>query len=170
MNLVSICMTVLMAFVNVQKPSVLDVFRQKASEECVCVDYEFSTAVSGFKTTGEGQLEIQGNAYHMKGSGLEIYCDGSTTWLVDEAAGEVVIESADTKDSGLLANPILLLMNLEESGISYRVDGSRIIIDMPDGTQLDIIISGMSSVPAKKSEAFRPPTEFPKNWIVTDLR
>lgn len=165
----SICMTILMAVAQVQ-PSVFDMFRNKASEECVRIEYEFSTTVSGHKITGDGQVDVQGNSYHMQGNGMEIYCDGATTWLIDEAAEEVFIESADSNDAGYLANPIMLLMNLEESGVSYKVNGDRILLDMPDGTKLDIKIKSMESISTKKPEAFRPPTEFPKRWIVTDLR
>ena len=170
MTIFSICMTILMTVAQVQQSSVFDMFRSKASEQCVNVDYEFFTTVSGQKVIGDGKVEVQGNSYHMVGSGIEIYCDGSTTWLIDEAAGEVVIESADSNDAGLLANPIMLLMNLEESGISYKVDGEKIILSLQDGTNMDLIIKSMEIVPTKKPEAFRPPTEFPKKWIVTDLR
>ena len=163
-------LTILISLLFIQQPSTLDILRQKAVGQCVRVDYEFSTMVSGFKTGGEGTVDIQGNAYHMKGSGVEIYCDGSTTWLIDEAAKEVLIESADTKEAGMLANPILLLMNLEESGVSYKVQGDSILLTLPDGTNLDIKINNLSSIPTKKTEAFRPPTEFSGQWIVTDLR
>lgn len=163
-------LAILISFLFIQQPSSLDILRQKAIGECVSVDYEFSTVVSGFKTVGNGTVEVQGNAYHMKGNGMEIYCDGSTTWLIDEAAQEVIIESADTKDAGMLANPILLLMNLEESDITYKVQGDNIILNMPDSTSLDIKIVNMTSIPIKKTEAFRPPIEFFGQWIVTDLR
>jgi hypothetical protein len=126
--------------------------------------------MAGHKVMGDGQVAVQGDSYHMQGNGMQIYCDGSTTWLIDEAAEEVVIESADSNDAGFLANPILLLMNLDESGVSYKVDGDRIILDMPDGTKLDITVKSIKEIPTKKPEAFRPPTEFPKKWIVTDLR
>ena len=163
-------LAILISLLFIQQPSSLDVLRQKAVGECVFVDYEFSTIISGFKTVGNGTVEIQGTAYHMKGSGVEIYCDGTTTWLIDEAAQEVLIESADSKDAGMLANPILLLMNLEESSVTYKVQGDDIILNMPDGTSLDIRINDMTSVPTKKSEAFRPPIEFSGQWVVTDLR
>jgi hypothetical protein len=126
--------------------------------------------MAGHKVMGDGQVAVQGDSYHMQGNGMQIYCDGSTTWLIDEAAEEVIIESADSNDAGFLANPILLLMNLDESGVSYKVDGDRIILDMPDGTKLDITVKSIKEIPTKKPEAFRPPTEFPKKWIVTDLR
>ena len=134
------------------------------------MDYEYSTVISGLKAVGAGTVEVQGNTYHMKGNGIEIYCDGTSTWLIDETAEEVVIESADSKDAGFLANPIILLMNLEESGISYEVNGDNIVLDLSDGTKLDIKILNMISVPTKKPEDFRPPTQFSKKWIITDLR
>ena len=163
-------MTFLMAVAQVQQPSVLDTFRHKASTECLSVDYEYSTVISGLKAVGAGTVEVQGNTYHMKGNGIEIYCDGTSTWLIDETAEEVVIESADSKDAGFLANPIILLMNLEESGISYEVNGDNIVLDLSDGTKLDIKILNMISVPTKKPEDFRPPTQFSMKWIITDLR
>ena len=75
----SICMTILMAVAQVQQPSVFDTFRQKNSEECISVEYEFYTTLAGFKTMGEGTVDIQGNAYHMSGNGIEIFCDGTST-------------------------------------------------------------------------------------------
>lgn len=169
MTVFSICMTLLMVVLQVQ-PSVLDTFRHKVSSECVVIDYEFSTSISGIRTVGDGTVEVQRDSYHMMGNGVEIYCDGTSTWLIDEAAGEVVIESADSEESGLLANPVMLLMNLDEYGISYSVDGDNILLTLQDGTKLDIRIIKMTSIQTKKPEAFRPPTEFSKDWIVTDLR
>ena len=163
-------MTFLMAVAQVQQPSVLDKLLQSSPEECLSFDYEFSTTISGIKTVGDGCVELQGNAYHMNGNGVEIYCDGVTTWLIDEEALEVVIESAESQDAGFLANPIMLLMNLEESGIAYKTDGDVIVLDLPDGTKVHIKILKVSNIPTKKPEAFRPPTEFSKKWIVTDLR
>lgn len=163
-------LAILISLLFAQAPSTLDLLRQSAVTECVSVDYEFSTMVSGFKTVGNGTVQIQGNAYHMTGNGIEIYCDGSTTWLIDENSKEVLIESADTKDAGVLANPILLLMNLEESSITYKVQGDHILLTMPDRTELDIKIKNMVTLSSKKSEAFRPPIEFSGQWVVTDLR
>lgn len=163
-------MTILMAVAQGQQPSIFDNLRRSSSDDCITVEYEFSAAFTGLKTIGEGVIELQGNAYHMKGDGVEIYCDGSSTWLIDELASEVVIESADSKDAGMLANPIMLLMNLEEAKIPYKVDRDSILLDLPDGTKLSIKILSMSAAPTKKPEAFRPPTDFSGKWIVTDLR
>ena len=163
-------MTILMAVAQVQQPSVLDLFRNQTGTECVSIDYEFSIVLSGLKTTGGGTVVVQGNAYHMQGDGFEMFCDGNSTWMIDEVSKEVVIESADSQDAGLLANPIILLMNLDEYGISYVVDGDKITLSLPDGTELVINVLKMTEISRKKPEAFRPPVEFSNDWIVTDLR
>lgn len=160
----------MMSAPEAQQQSFLDSLIQKSGSGCVLVDYEFTATVSGIKTIGEGKVEIQGNSYHMKGNGMEIYCDGSSTWLIDEAAGEVVVEDADTQSAGYLANPVLLLMNLEKNVVSYDADGNKISLELPGGVFLTIVINSIKTMPEKKSEAFRPPTQFDSSWIITDLR
>ena len=160
----------MMAATAVPQPSFLDAFRQKSADECVYIDYEFTTTVAGIKTTGDGEINIQGNSYHMVGDGIEIYCDGASTWLIDNIAGEVMIESATSKDAGFLANPVLLLMDLEKTARSYKAEGNKISVQLANGTLLDIIIEEMKTVGTKKTEDFRPPHKFDSDWIVTDLR
>ena len=160
----------MMAATAVPQPSLLDGLRQKSSDECVYVEYEFSTVISGIKTKGEGVIHIQGNSYHMSGNGVEIFCDGTSTWLIDEAAGEVMIESATSKDAGYLANPVMLLMDIEKNSLSYKAEGNKISLQLADGIQLEIVIVEMKAEDAKKTEDFRPPYKFGSEWIVTDLR
>lgn len=159
-----------MTAVGVQQPSFLDSLVEKAKTECIDVEYDYSTTVSGFKTIGEGVIRIQGNSYHMKGNGMEIFCDGASTWLIDENAKEVLIESAASADAGYLANPVMLLMNIEQNTLSYKADGNKIFIQLDPETMLEIRIRDMKLELKKKPEAFRPPVEFGSNWIVTDMR
>jgi hypothetical protein len=170
MLLLSFCLALIMSATQVQQPSILDSFRQKSAQECLSVDYEFATITSGLKTTGEGTVEIQGNSYHMCGNGIEIYCDGLTTWMIDDSTKEVFIEAADSQSAGYLANPVILLMNLEESSGSCKVDGNRIALELAGGISMEIFVNGIETVPTKKTEAFRPPMKFDSTWIVTDLR
>lgn len=163
----------LVMVVSAQEPqgTFWDHIRQSSSaEECISVDYEFTSNTSGVKAVGEGTVLVQGNAYHMKGNGLEIYCDGNSTWMIDEPAREVMIEAADSKDAGYLANPVILLMNLEKSASSYKTDGNTITIELTDGTVLEIVIKALKAMEKRKPEAFRPPVEFSSDWMVTDLR
>lgn len=170
MLLLSLCITLMMSVLQAQQPSMLDTFRQKSAQECVVVDYQFTANVSGLTTCGYGSVEVQGDSYHMVGNGVEIYCDGKTTWMIDETTKEVFLESADAESAGYLANPILLLVNLEENVASYKVDDNKISLKLSEDLTLDIVIDSMKSMPNKKSEAFRPPTEFDSSWIITDLR
>ena len=170
MSLIYICLTMLLAVSPVQQPSLLDSIRQKSAQECVAVSYEYATVVSGMKTIGDGVVHIQGNAYHMEGNGIEIYCDGTSTWMIDEQAKEVFIEASQSQSAGYLANPALLLMNLEEDSESYEVDGNRITVRIPGESDLVVEIIDVRPEGAKKTEAFRPPMVFDSTWIVTDLR
>lgn len=163
-------MSFMMAATAVPQPSFLDALRQNSAEECMCVEYEFSSVMSGVRAAGDGVIHIQGNSYHMNGNGVEIFCDGTSTWLIDEAAGEVMIESATSKDAGYLANPVLLLMDIEKTSISYKAEGNKISLQLADGVQLEITIVDMKTEGAKKTEDFRPPYKFDSDWIVTDLR
>ena len=168
--LLSICVSALSFATQLQQPSLLDMFRQKSPADCVLVSYEFTTVQSGITLTGEGTVEIQGNSYHMLGNEIEIFCDGTSTWMIDGSAKEVIVEDADSKDAGYLANPVLLLMNLEKAATSCKVEGNKVIISLADGTPLEIVVTGLETMETKKPEAFRPPTEFGSDWIVTDLR
>lgn len=170
MYLLLTCISLIMSAVALPQPSVLDVLRNAQDSESIQIDYEFVATTSGIRSFGDGRLVLQGNSYHLNGNGIEIFCDGKTTWMLDEGAKEVLIESADSNSAGYLANPVLLLMNLEDKSASYETDGNRIGISLPDGTRLDITVKDMKSMDKRKPEAFRPPVEFGSDWIVTDLR
>ena len=170
MILFSICLSILLPFIQAQQPSILESIRQKSAKECVSVSYEFETEMSGMKAVGDGVIHIQGNSYHMEGNGVEIYCDGTSTWMIDESAKEVFIEAAESQSAGYLANPALLLMNLEDESSRYRIEGDEITVSIPGESDLLIRIKGVRDEGIKKSEAFRPPTEFDSTWIITDLR
>lgn len=170
MSLLYICLSMLLTVSPVQQTSLLDSIRQKSEQQCVAVSYEFTTTISGVKTMGEGQVHIQGNAYHMEGNGIEIYCDGTSTWMIDEQAKEVFIEAAESQSAGYLANPALLLMNLDEDTESYMVEDNKITVKIPGQSDLVVVILDVQPEGIKKSEAFRPPMGFDSTWIVTDLR
>jgi hypothetical protein len=90
--------------------------------------------------------------------------------MIDDSTKEVFIEAADSQSAGYLANPVILLMNLEESSGSCKVDGNRIALELAGGISMEIFVNGIETVPTKKTEAFRPPMKFDSTWIVTDLR
>ena len=159
-----------MSVAGFQQPSFLDSLVEKANAESIKVDYEYATTISGFKTIGEGVIHIQGNSYHMFGNGMEIYCDGASTWVIDDVAKEVMIESAASADAGFLANPVMLLMDIEQNSLSYKAEDNKIFIQLDPETMLEITIRNLTSEIIKKPEAFRPPVEFGSDWVVTDMR
>ena len=97
-----------------QDKDLLDDLCLSMGNSCVETAYTYTTVVSGLKITGDHKLEIQDGLWHMRGSGLEIWCDGKTVWTTDPQAKEVVMEDASSGDSGLLTNPALLLMRLKD--------------------------------------------------------
>lgn len=90
--------------------------------------------------------------------------------MIDEQAKEVFIEAAESQSAGYLANPALLLMNLDEDTESYMVEDNKITVKIPGQSDLVVVILDVQPEGIKKSEAFRPPMGFDSTWIVTDLR
>ena len=83
-------------------------FAKTLSDACASFGYTYS--MSGqVPLSGSGTILLQGDAFVMKGDGLEVYCDGATRWTVDTAAEECYIESV--KEGGLdyEANPALIV-------------------------------------------------------------
>ena len=72
-------------------------FTSKVSSSLVSFSYTYSVN-SKVKIQGSGSAMLQGDAFYMKGNGLEIWCNGKTKWTVDRTAGEAVVESADADD------------------------------------------------------------------------
>ena len=67
----------------------------KAAREIL--DRRFDARISttnGTLVLLSGSLVLQGDCYHAKGNGLEIYSDGHTRWTVDRESKEVYIESS----------------------------------------------------------------------------
>ena len=80
-------------------------FWDKLAGNCVSLSYSFQTRAA-VPVSGEGTAVIRGDCYYVNGNGMEIWCDGQTRWIVDRAAGEVVIEAVDASSSDWLTNPV----------------------------------------------------------------
>lgn len=59
--------------------------------------------------SGKGTVSLQGNAFHMNGNGLDIWCDGKTRWTMDLTSDECYVESVDVSGADYEANPALLV-------------------------------------------------------------
>lgn len=78
----------------------------KMSDKASALNYSYTLSMSGVKTVGEGTVTTQDNAYVLKGNGMNIYCNGSTLWVMDVAGKEILIDSvAQGADAYLSQNP-----------------------------------------------------------------
>ncbi len=117
-----------------QNNDALEALYAKVASSCVESTYTFTAIMSGMKIQGDHVLEIQDNCWHLKGNGLEIWCDGQSVWTMDIPAKEVVIEDADQNEAGVLTNPAILLVRMNEwfnvSTKKASSDGSCVLYAM----------------------------------------
>lgn len=97
-----------------QGTSSLEQLCAKMSSKASNLSYSYTLGMSGVKTVGEGTLTTQDTSYLMKASGISIYCNGSTLWVVDQTGKEILIDSVAQGADAYLSNPLLLLANLNK--------------------------------------------------------
>lgn len=97
-----------------QNTALLDQMCENTASSCIEISYSYSTEISGVNTLGGGIVKVQGRMWHMEGNGIEMWCDSTTVWIVDEESKEVVIEPATDEASGETVNPAVLFVRLKE--------------------------------------------------------
>lgn len=90
-------------------------FLAKVSQSCVSFEYSYVHRVKGTNVKGAGSVELQGNAFRMKGDGMEVWCDGRTRWVLDRETKEAVIEAVDPSGEDYAANPALLISAVDKA-------------------------------------------------------
>lgn len=96
--------------------SVLDRMCRNVAESCVTIDYTYTARVSGIDNIASGNLVTQGEKWVMKGNGVEMYCDGTSVWVLDPALKEVVIESMqDQQATDFMTNPARAFVNIHDN-------------------------------------------------------
>jgi len=90
---------------------VLNGFVRKASSSLVAFAYTYSVNAK-VKIQGSGNAMVQGEAFYMKGNGLEIWCNGRTRWTVDRASGEALIESVGAIQDDYETNPAKIISSV----------------------------------------------------------
>lgn len=93
---------------------VLDSFVKKVSSSLVTFSYTYSVNAK-VKIQGSGNAMVQGEAFYMKGNGLEIWCNGRTRWTVDRAASEALIESVGAIQDDYETNPARLISSVSKA-------------------------------------------------------
>ena len=142
---------------------------QTVSTKRVSLDYDFSS-IGNTTIKGSGSLIINGNCFKSNGNGLEISCDGSTRWTIDNFAKEVYIENA-SGTSDFLSNPEVFLNNVTSISISGKKI-SGIWKDPANGIESEFTLSNIKESELKEdcSEFTFDTTAIGSGWVVTDLR
>lgn len=110
----------------------------------ISLTYSCSISTNGTLVLLSGSLVLQGDCYHAKGNGLEIYSDGHTRWTVDRESKEVYIESST---------------------------GTTEVFRYEDSVkELSLTDIRYSSANVDTSEFFFDTDSLGDEWIVTDLR
>ena len=91
----------------------LESLRKIFSSSPVAIVCDYETMIRNAKIVGHSELYVQGEMYTMHGNGLDVYCNGSTLWTLDESSREVIIESCSSQDKDYMSNPVLLLAELD---------------------------------------------------------
>ena len=191
-----------LSFVTMQSfaQTPIDALRHTFEKGAVVIEAEFEMNVPEVAITGNTKLVVQGNMYYMQGSGLEIYNNGKALWTIDEAACEVVIESAADVNEDYLGNPVLLLVRMNDffrvesqktvnSGTEYillaksdcGVSKADLVLasdgklksarfTLDEGNVLSVKVASMKKTEEMPLDSFSPKRKFGSDWIVTDLR
>ena len=132
----------------------LESLREMFADSAVSIECDYSTQVQNTTVVGHSQLIVQADMYVMHGNGLEIYCDGKTTWTIDVSAKEVIIEPCDAAGREYAANPVLVLADmdklfkvrsssaLEAGKVSYSLDA----VIQCGVSEAEVVLSGNGAV------------------------
>ncbi len=133
--------------VSAQTPdAILEQIRKHAAESCVTVTYSIDASSDEGVLADRGVVTAQDDMWHLKGKALEMYTDGTSTWVLDMKSKEAVVEPAWTYDD---------LERFYDSALAA-------------GADVDIKMLSVSVSEKKDPESFRP--SFSSDWILTDLR
>ena len=142
----------------------LERLRAAISDSCLNLKCTYSMYVSQTRVQGEADIMLQGNAYTMRGNGIEVYCDGSKVWTLDSSMKEAYVEPVENAGVNALLDPSFSDIVFDAAG--NPVSASFI---MQDGLKVDIKILSATKSKIKPEDAFRPQVDFGSDWIVTEL-
>ena len=138
--------------------------RAAYSESCLTLKCTYSMYVSQTRVQGEAEVLLQGNSYTMRGNGIEVYCDGTKVWTLDQSLKEAYVEQVENAGVNALLDPSSADIVFDAAG--NPVSASFI---MQDGLKVDIKILSATKSKIKPEDAFRPQVDFGSDWIVTEL-
>lgn len=192
-------LALLPAGIAAQNTALLQKLYDGFASHCIAMDCEYAVVTDGISSKGECKVEVQGICYRMQGSGLDIFCDGESVWVMDSMAKEAIVEPATGDSFSYMSNPALLFRDMDKvftvvssapagSCVKYQlsacescgIDKATLEIDnnavlktagftMDDGSVMTIKVLSMTSQPLKAKDYFYP-FDISAEWIVTDLR
>lgn len=169
------------------------------ANNCIALDCTYSIESDVVPVKGQCEIEFQDTSYKMKGSGLEIFCDGASVWILDSGLMEAVIEPVSDDSHTYMSNPALLFRDMDQmfsvSGSSsagsvmiYRLSAKRpcgvstAVLDidtnavlqkaeftMDNDCVIKIDVKSVAVMPKQENSAFTP-GKISSEWVVTDLR
>jgi outer membrane lipoprotein-sorting protein len=93
----------------------LSEFLKTVSDSQVSFEYSFVMNREGANITGDGSVTLQDDAFKLSGNGLEMWCDGSTSWTVDRSAEEILIQPVEDSGDDFASNPALLVTSVDRN-------------------------------------------------------
>jgi outer membrane lipoprotein-sorting protein len=103
----------------------LSEFLKMVSDSQVSFEYSFVMNREGAKITGDGSVTLQDDAFRLSGNGLEMWCDGSTSWTVDRSAEEILIQPVEDSGDDYASNPALLVTSVDKNFIELSGGESK---------------------------------------------
>lgn len=202
MKSVKIIILTALSFLTMQSfaQTPLESLRSMFASGAVSMSAEYEMIVRQMPVVGNSELLLQGKMYHLKGNGLELFCNGDALWTIDESSKEVVIEPCDALYDAYMANPLLLLAELDsyfqiksqkqvgsnteyvlhaikDCGISQAqvtlASDGRVIsgnFQLEDGNVVSAKVISMKKTEERSLSFFSPSRKFGSDWVVTDLR
>ena len=141
----------------------------------VTFDYVYGyTSGKTYDNVASGKMTVQGNAYSLKGDGLEVFSDGRVRWTLDRAAKEAIVENVDAED--VISNPAAIVSSYKEFGSALKVNGSTadsldISLTLDDGSVQRFRLRGIRfAAEGAVSDFTVSRSSLGSDWVVTDLR
>ena len=107
---------------SAQNPKTADILRQLTETikamPAIDMSFELIQNSSAGGPIYKGVVNAQGTSYKFSNPELELYCDGTTKWILNVSAKELVIVSNDASATDIVENPIGFLTSLNK-GYEY---------------------------------------------------
>ena len=86
------------------------------------VSFEFVTRDGKGAVIGDysGKVATQGIAFKMVNDEVEVFCDGSSKWILNKGAGELTILPNDTTAVDIAENPVGFIARLGSAGSGFK--------------------------------------------------